>query len=487
MTNIRSIVRGILRRGTAGACALVLAPSLAYAQDEAAKVPPLINGFKMSVPAFPGAWGGGMFATGGRGGRTIVVSNLKDNGPGSFREAIEASGPRTVVFRVAGLIWLERPLAIRNGDVTIAGQSAPGDGVCVGGHSVDIACNNVIIRHMRFRRGNIESRDDALGGSGQNIILDHCSISWGLDENVSLYRGCNNLTIQWTISSECLDLNAHAFGGTWGGNNATFHHNLFANNTGRNPSMSGGGSTAFDFRNNVVFNWRHRTGDGGIGRLNYIANYYRPGPATNAGQLQYRIVKAEGNVRPGPRFYVAGNVVHGNEKVTANNWAGGVQKESENAGNVIDLRAAEPFPAWPINQQTAREAFEGVLATGGASLPRRDAVDIRILESVRTGKVTFENGIITVPQDVGGWPEYNSGPVGVDTENDGMPDWWETKYKLNPNDPADANGDLSKTGFTNLEQFLNGRDPTVFVDYTKMENNVDLLRAEALLEPGKGN
>jgi hypothetical protein len=449
------------------------------------------------LPAFPGAEGAGAYTPGGRGGKVYCVTNLNDRGPGSLREAAEAKGPRMVVFRVAGIIHLETPLSITHPFITIAGQSAPGDGVCIRNHTVEINTHDVIIRYLRFRRGNLKVRDDALGGHPvRNIIIDHVSASWGLDENLSLYRHIvkspdgklnklpvENLTIQWTISSEALDRYNHAFGGTWGGENCSFHHNLFASNTGRNPSIGMGGG--FDFRNNVLFNWRHRTIDGGDGssRVNLVANYFKPGPATTSEALRHRICqimyRSKKSDHPGNgKWYVTDNYIYGNPKVTADNWAGGVQYAPERKqrdeiipmGTEKEVRAYKPFPAAPITQHTAEEAYELVLAYAGASLPRRDAVDLRVLESVRTGKPTFKAGIIDSPADVGGWPEYRGTPD-VDTDGDGMPDWWEKKYGLDPNDPSDAAQDRDGDGYTNLEEYLNGTDPTRFVDYTRPENN----------------
>jgi hypothetical protein len=449
------------------------------------------------IPAFPGAEGAGAYTPGGRGGKVYCVTNLNDRGPGSLREAAEAKGPRMVVFRVAGIIHLETPLSITHPFITIAGQSAPGDGVCIRNHTVEINTHDVIIRYLRFRRGNLKVRDDALGGHPvRNIIIDHVSASWGLDENLSLYRHIvkgpdgklnklpvEDLTIQWTISSEALDRYNHAFGGTWGGQNCSFHHNLFASNTGRNPSIGMGGG--FDFRNNVLFNWRHRTIDGGDGssRVNLVANYFKPGPATTSAELRHRICRimyrSKKSDHPGNgKWYVSGNYVHGDAKVTADNWAGGVQFAPERKqrdeiipmGTEKGVRAHQPFPAAPITQHTALEAYELVLAYAGASRPRRDAVDLRVLESVRTGKTTFKAGIIDSPADVGGWPEYR-GTADVDSDGDGMPDWWEKKYGLDPNDPSDAAQDRDGDGYTNLEEYLNGTDPTRFVDYTRPENN----------------
>ncbi len=454
------------------------------------------------VPAFPGAEGAGAFTPGGRGGKVFVVTNLSDGGPGSLREAVEASGPRIVVFGVSGALTLTNRLQINNPYITIAGQTAPGDGVCIRGETTEINTHDVVIRYVRFRRGNLTRRDDALGGYPlRNIIIDHCSFSWGLDENVSLYRWIErtpdgqmkkrpveNITIQWCIVSEALDLNNHAFGGTWGGRNASFHHNLFACNTGRNPSIGYGDHV--DFRNNVIFNWRHRTMDGGDASswINVVANYYKPGPACNPGDIRYRICRPQHlnmfSEAPTPgKWYVADNFVEGYPEVTADNWKGGVQFDEPDiaaAGGVAQLisrvRGTEPFPAPPIRQHTAREAFEVVLAKAGASLPKRDAVDLRIIESVRTGRTTAgNNGIVKTPDEAGGWPVYKSKRRLKDTDNDGMPDAWERKFGLNPKDPADASMDKDGDGYTNIEEWLNGTDPTKFIDYTKPENNVNTL------------
>ena len=459
------------------------------------------------VPAFPGAEGAGALTPGGRGGKVFEVTTLNDGGPGSLREAFAASGPRIVVFRVSGIITLTNRLPINQPFITVAGQTAPGDGICIRGETTEINTHDVILRYLRFRRGDLKRRDDALGGNPVgNVIVDHCSCSWGLDENLSLYRQMGKtlvgedqklpterLTIQWCISSEALDLHNHAFGGTWGGRYGSFHHNLFACNTGRNPSIGWGDH--FDFRNNVLFNWRHRTIDGGDDSswVNVVANYFKPGPAVNPGDIRHRIcmpqhanMLSEGPV-PG-RWYVADNFVDGFPEISADNWNGGVQFEHnsqsfENTHSEAELKAfmdhkrsLTPIPSVPIRQQTAQEAYELVLAQAGATLPRRDPVDLRIIESVRTGQVKFgAKGIIQTPDDVGGWPEYKSAPAALDSDHDGMPDEWEKKYGLDPNDPSDAAKDADGDGYTNLEEYLNGTDPTKFVDYAKPENNVNTL------------
>jgi pectate lyase len=466
------------------------------------QAPPLPPRLPEGVPAFPGAWGGGMFTTGGRGGRVIEVTTLADSGPGSLREAVEADGPRLIVFRVAGIIELESDIDIANPDVTVAGQSAPGDGVCLAYASVNINTHNVVLRHLRVRRGKPEGGQgsDNIGGNPErNVIVDHCSTSWGMDENLSLYRFMDrgpsgdvkyptrNVTVQWCITSEALDAKNHAFGGTWGGEDSTFHHNLFACNTGRNPSIGMGGE--FDFRNNVIFNWRHRTMDGGdeTSIINVINNYYKPGPATNDDmrdvmvRIEQRDQYSPGNRmaaggwyprtpgRPG-KWYVAGNYFAGNAEVTADNWEG-MQGPEELS------RVNTPFEGWPVAQDTALEAFEAVLARAGATLPRRDAVDARVIECVRTGETTTEDGVVRDPAEVGGYPDYSFDEADVpgDDDHDGMPNEWESGHDLDPADDGDGPQDADDDGYTNVEEFLNGTDPTERVDYRNLGNNVDTI------------
>jgi hypothetical protein len=293
-----------------------------------------------------------------------------------------------------------------------------------------------------------------------------------------------DITIQWSISSEALNRFNHAFGATWGGRRASFHHNLFSSNTARNPSIGWGDH--IDFRNNVIFNWSHRTIDGGdaTSLVNIVANYYRAGPATETGELQYRIAKPEvfrnfhERSEPG-QWYVADNLVHGHPEITADNWSGGVQFGRDDDAQIQQLinqgRQAKPAAAKTIIQDSAEKAFDRVLADSGATRPRRDSVDERIIAEVRSGKPTHGNGIINSPDDVGGYPEYRSTPPPVDTDNDGMPDAWERRFDLNTADPADGSRDTDKDGYTNIEEFLNGTSPREFIDYTLPENNRNTL------------
>lgn len=473
------------------------------------------------IPAFPGAEGGGMYAFGGRGGKVLTVTSLEDSGPGTLRWACEQGGARIIVFNVAGIIQLKSPLIIRAPYVTIAGQTAPGDGICVAGESVWIDTHDVVMRHLRFRRGDtwVGRRDDALGGNAVgNIMMDHISASWGLDENMSLYRhmwndstgkadlklGTVNITIQNSIFSEALDTWNHAFGATLGGENCSFMRNLYANNTGRNPSIGWNG--VFNFVNNVLFNWWHRSVDGGdyTAKYNIINNYYKPGPVTPMDKpISHRILKPESGRSMLERkvygmAYVHGNVVEGNERVTRNNWDGGVQVENlPDAGDFRDeIRWHRPFPMPHMRIMEAEAAFDFVIDNAGATLPRRDPVDERIARVVKSGVIeyaeevslegipqfehrrlpadSYKMGIITDISQVGGYPEYK-GKAYKDTDGDGMPDWWEKKYGLNPKDASDATGDLSGDGYTNIEKYINGIDPTQRIDWTDLSNNNDTL------------
>ncbi|MBO9204050.1 hypothetical protein J7I42_27435 [Niastella sp. MAH-29] len=453
-----------------------------------------------NIVAFPGAEGGGAYSFGGRGGKVIVVTSLEDRGPGTFREACETGGARIVVFNVAGIIHLKTPVIIRAPYITIQGQSAPGDGVCIAGESVWLNTHDVVVRFMRFRRGetNVGRRDDAIGGNPVgNIMIDHVSASWGLDENMSMYRhmyndstgaieqklGTVNITIQNSIFAEALDTYNHSFGSTLGGENCTFMRNMWANNTGRNPSVGWNGT--FNFVNNVVFNWMHRSSDGGDYRAmyNFINNYYKPGPVTTKdGAVGHRFLKPESGrsklkTKVYGRAYVNGNIMEGYPEITKNNWAGGVQvEEMKDAGEYTDfIKVNEPLPMPKLTTITATEAYGYVVKNAGAILPKRDAVDIRVSEQVRTGKIaykegvplpttqfehrklpidSYKSGIITDPAQVGGYPEYKGTPY-KDSDNDGMPDDYEVKHGLNPKNAADASQYKTKGGYTNIEEYLN--------------------------------
>jgi hypothetical protein len=511
----------------------IFAAALPEIQAWAAKGKPYLPGAgepgelpQAKIPAFPGAEGGGMYSFGGRGGKVIVVSNLNDSGPGSFRAACEAAGPRIVIFNVAGVIRLTDRIRVRAPYITIAGNTAPGDGVCIAGNTVELETHDIIVRHMRFRRGALDAtdRNDSFGGNPVgNLMIDHVSASWGLDENMSMYRHMYqppqggpelklptvNVSIQHSIFSEALNTYHHAFGSTIGGLNSTFHHNLWANNTGRNPSVGMYGD--FTFANNVIFNYRHRTIDGGDHRsfFNIINNYLKPGPGTPESDVRFRLLKPESErsktvIDNFGRAYVAGNIVEGNATVSQDNWAGGVQPDVralKRSDVLAKIKADAPFAHAPLTLTSAEAAFDYVLAHAGATLPVRDPVDQRVTAMVRTGVVgraeatpedsarasavgyaekwvkELEEGVrlgfITNPAQVGGYPDYKGTPY-VDTDGDGLPDAWETAHGLNPKDASDAVGDLNGDGYTNIEDFINGLDPRApKTDWTDLKNNVD--------------
>ena len=504
------------------------------------------------IPAFPGAEGGGMFTFGGRGGKVLTVTNLNDSGPGSFRWACEQGGARIVVFNVSGIIRLKSPINVRAPYITIAGQTAPGDGVIIAGESFQVDTHDVIVRHMRFRRGEtlVWHREDSFGGNPVgNIMIDHCSCEWGLDENISFYRHMFdlhdgkdkrkeptvNVTIQNSISAKALDTWNHSFGSTIGGENTTFMRNLWADNTGRNPSIGWGG--VFNFVNNVVYNWVHRTADGGeySTMSNFINNYYKPGPLTpKDSPVGHRIIKSESRsqglfpFKQFGRVYAVGNVMEGYPEITADNWKGGIQtadKDGEMDQTELALmRSDEPFEMPFVSMMGAETAFDWVLSHAGATVPCRDIVDQRICEEVRTGvayyvpdyekelaklekktgvkqnpygdmwglhpksqnedglfkyrrlgKDSYKQGIITDPRQMGGYPEYRAWQPYKDTDMDGMPDEWELRWGLNPNDPSDANGDCNGDGYTNIEKYINGISPATHVDWRNLNNNYDTL------------
>ena len=479
------------------------------------------------IPSFPGAEGGGMFSFGGRGGKVITVTNLNDRGPGSFREACETGGARIVVFNVSGIIRLKTPIIVRAPYITIAGQTAPGDGVCIAGESFWVNTHDVVVRHMRFRRGetNVGRRDDAFGGNPVgNIMIDHCSCTWGLDENISFYRhmfspGADykdlklptvNVTIQNTISAKALDTYNHAFGSTLGGENCSFMRNLWASNAGRNPSIGWNG--VFNFVNNVTYNWVHRSVDGGdyTALYNMINNYFKPGPLTPKNTpVGHRILKPEsGRSKLGyyvfGRVHASGNIMEGYDAITKDNWAGGiqVQEQANTDGYTENMKWNEPFPMPHLTIMPAKDAYKYVLKNVGATIPSRDIVDERIIEEVETGKPyyvegldpnsfyqfehrrlpndSYKQGIITDISQVGGYPEYKGTPY-VDTDGDGMPDAWEKANGLNPNDPSDAVKDCTGDGYTNIEKYINGISTKKKVDWTNLKNNYDTLAKKGKL------
>jgi hypothetical protein len=441
--------------------------------------------------AFPGAEGFGNRVTGGRGGKILFVTNLNDSGPGSFRTAVNASGARIILFKVSGTISLITPVTITTDHLTIAGQTAPGDGVTIRNYPVFVNGDNIIIRFLHFRMGDAgEAEGDALWGRyHKDIILDHCSMSWSTDECSSFY-GNENFTMQWCILSESLrnsvhEKGTHGYGGIWGGKNASFHHNLLAHHNNRNPRFDHPGVYSnvdvaasmrgtVDFRNNVIYNWRTDASYGGeAGTFNMVANYYKPGPATtNARRFlnAYKQATSGSPVYGYGEFYIANNVIDGEDDITGDNWIGVVAKDGSTSDKEA-LKLATPLPFGDFNtSHTATQAYEVVLNHAGASF-NRDAVDARIVNNVRNG--TFTNpgsngstlGIIDSQEDVGGWPELHSLEPPSDTDEDGMPDEWELTMKLDPK-VNNANGRDLSTAYDNIEIYIN----SLVKDITNAQN-----------------
>jgi pectate lyase len=421
--------------------------------------------------SFPEAEGYGKFVSGGRGGKIIEVINLNDQGPGSLRSALNYSGPRIIIFKTSGTISLNSELLITNGDLTIAGQTAPGEGICIKNYQTTINAENVIIRFIRFRLGDEKKQEaDALSVmNSKNIIVDHCSFSWGIDEVFSFYDN-ENSTVQWCIISEALNdsyhqKGEHGYGGIWGGKNISFHHNLFAHNSSRNPRFNGArtntlpGEEHADFYNNVIYNWGINSSYGGEnGNYNIIANYYKSGPGAKKN-TKNRIVEPWGT----GNWFVAENFVEGSPDISEDNWNGGVQGDYTDCK---DIKSNIPLCNETINYQEADKAFTDVLKFTGAIYPERDEIDVRIINEVQNNSVYSGNGIINSQTEVGGWPELISYESPADSDHDGMPDEWELKMNLNPNDPEDRNN-FGSTGYTFLEEYLNELGEFPLPVYTK--------------------
>lgn len=443
--------------------------------------------------AFPGAEGGGMYTTGGRGGKVIHVTTLADSGTGSLRAALNESGPRTIVFDVAGLIDLESQLDIARGDVTIAGQTAPGDGICIKGFATQVKTDNVIIRFVRFRMGDEKNQEsDAIWGRyNRNIILDHCSMSWSVDECSSFYANIN-FTMQWCILTEslCNSLHgkgSHGYGGIWGGKNASYHHNLLANHKSRNPRFdhpeiydkyleSHRGNV--DYRNNAVYNWGDNSTYGGEGAwFNMVGNYYKPGPASKDRKyfLDANGIYTSSNTNYGyPLLYLSGNVHEKHDDISVDN-SHGIYWHDHKTNTPPDasrlLSSVQPLSG-PSSQavytttHTAADAFARICDRAGASLSR-DAVDERACRDAKSGSATFtdggngsKNGLIDSQTAVGGWPAYSADSSELaavkDSDGDGMPDWFEDQFGLNKSDASDGNAKTLDSYFryTNLEMYL---------------------------------
>lgn len=468
-------------------------------------------------PAFPGAEGFGRYVTGGRGGNVFHVTNLNDSGEGSLRWALSQAGIKTIVFDVSGTIELKSKLNIPS-NTTIAGQTAPGDGICVADYPCAINGNNVIVRYMRFRLGNdyvTTNGADGWDGFGaldkNNYIIDHCSVSWSIDECLSCIGG-KNITVQWCISAQSLrhaghTKGNHGYGGNWGGSGASFHHNLMIHHESRTPRLGPRYTTQLDermdMRNNVIYNW---TGNGVYGgeamTINIVNNYYKPGPGSPSGVKGMRIAAV--NLRTTKyvtqytaykptehiwgKFFVDGNVNSKYSQVTEDNWTYGMYNQISNSDNdnlytavakdTMRLRSPMPFPH--TTTHSADVAYEKVLAYAGASL-HRDSHDALMVSDCRDGIATYTGdyyekkatsptegkknaaGIINSPYDnkpAGAddnwspWPTLTSNIPPVDTDGDGIPDSWEEEHGLDPNNAEDGKI-VAEDGYTNLEHYLN--------------------------------
>jgi hypothetical protein len=428
--------------------------------------------------AFSDAEGYGRFARGGRGGKVVAVTNLNDDGPGSFRHAVNNDiGPRTIVFNVSGIIELKSRLILNQNYVTIAGQTAPGKGITIRSAPFGVGGNDVIVRFMRVRLGAGKTFD-GMGITGANhSIIDHSSISWTIDEAFSS-RGARNMTLQRTLISEALNVaghqnypkgKGHGYAATIGGDTASFHHNLLAHCYGRNWSLGGGldGNGAYsgkiDIRNNVVYNWGTRATDGGANEVNFVNNYYKPGAATKlfvALNAQH-----EGVGKGMQRYYFAGNVMPGHFD-ESNQEKGRKESFSNGDSKKYEAFVSQPFFPAHVKTQSAKEAYKNVLSDVGSNQPVFDDHDIRIIQETLSGTYKYKGSVSGIPghldshEDVGGWEDYPEvkRPANWDSDQDGLPDWWEEIKGLNAKSPegdfSDPNADEDRDGFTNLDEYL---------------------------------
>lgn len=440
----------------------------------------LIPCIRSQTLAFPTAEGGGMYTSGGRGGNVYYVTSLEDTilgnkklREGTLRWCLKQQGDKTILFKVAGIIRLKSRLNIPS-NTTIAGQSAPGDGICIADNNVKINGDNVIIRFIRFRMGDLSGvEDDALSGNKKNnIIIDHCSMSWSTDECSSFYDN-EDFTMQWCIISESLRASvhrkgSHGYGGIWGGKKASFHHNLLAHHDSRNPRMCGSRYSdnpdleLVDFRNNVVYNWGSNSGYAGEGgNYNFVNNYYKPSLASSNPNRIFSPNADEGANKQKAgvwgRFYLDGNYVHNDKKTTNDNLLG--FQPNPSSKNKSELLSSVPFQTPCVNTDNAETAFERVLAHAGASY-KRDKTDERVVNETRHGlapvresrSTKVKPGLIDSQNDVGGWDEYtfDLSAVPVDTNIDGIPDGW-----LEANYPDKTANSVNEEGYTYLEVYLN--------------------------------
>ena len=469
------------------------------------------------TPAFPGAEGFGRYVTGGRGGNVYHVTSLADDGTeGTLRWALGKTGAKTIVFDVSGTIHLQSSLNISMGNVTIAGQTAPGDGICVADYPVAIKANNVIVRYMRFRLGNknvlLNGADgwDAFGGMDQeNIIVDHCSVSWSIDECLSVL-GNKNTTVQWCLVAQSLvnsghSKGAHGYGGNWGGSGASFHHNLIAHHGSRTPRLGPRPTTQLDermdMRNNVIYNFGGNGCYGGEGMtVNIVNNYYKPGPGTPTDKKGYRIagigIRTNEYVEKYPayapalhlwgKYFVTGNYNTKYSSVNNDNWTYGIINQIDASGcdgtftaeTKDSIKLAEPMDFVATTTHSADDAYDRVLDYAGASLSR-DSFDELMVSDARNGAASYtgkglskgfvnsqdDNRPADAADDWTAWPTLNSTAAPVDTDGDGMPDEWEKSNGLDPSDPSDGKT-IGTDGYSNLENYLN----SLVADITEKQN-----------------
>ena len=468
--------------------------------------------------AFPGAEGGGCYVTGGRGGKVYHVTTLEDDAknPGSLRYAVDQKGPRTIVFDVAGTIELKSDLVVNNGDLTIAGQTAPGDGICLRNYCFHIKTDNVIVRYIRSRLGDDSGAetDAAWARNQKDIIVDHCSFSWSVDETASFY-GVENFTMQWCYITESLAASthvkgAHGYGGLWGGNKASYHHNLLAHHYSRTPRLVGNDEfpekCLIDMRNNVIYNWGPVLGcyGGGGGSYNFVNNYYKPGPATNekpaiAGRItqagvddtffEHGVFYLSGNRFDYTSPYLGSKAQQNAKASDEDNYEGLHIVESEYATK-DDYIADREFVVRPTTTHTAEIAYEKVLRYGGCCL-RRDAVDERVANDVRTGGYRYVSGdkgsngstggLIDAPEDVGGYVEYTATELEMrnklDSDGDGIPDNWEDMYGLDSADPSDALT-THKSGYSWFEYYLSTLVNSITRECQSLESGIPVTEME---------
>jgi hypothetical protein len=435
------------------------------------------------LPAFPGAEGAGAYATGGRKGSVYRVTNLNASGPGSLADAV-SQPDRIVVFTVSGTIDLSaggkrKPsLTIGQPNITIAGQTAPGEGICIRGGALHITAGNVIIRHLRVRRGFnvIGDMGDSIDikGDFHDVIVDHVSTAWATDENLTL-TNANRVTAQYAIAAEGLDYfnpnqspNRHSEGSLFGskvpGGRMTIHHTLYAHNRLRSARTTGGGDPPpnLDFRNNVIYDWKEyasHTGGEPV-NLNLVNNYYREGPSTGVEDDSSRGVIFTFMKDVPYKLFASGNFVDGYADRTRDNWQAirVSRTDRKRQYDLPSMRSDQPFATPPVSTQPAEAAFEAVLDNAGATLPARDAIDLRIVNDVRnrTGAViNFETDI----SDAGRWQIYDSLPSPLDSDGDGIPDYWEDQFGLDKHSAKDAMIDSDGDGYVNIEEYFNNTDP----------------------------